>query len=181
MLEYEFLKEQFQSLGCEVRGVTAQHGPITKWLEDRKCILNYVTMNSDPEFKIVDEYIAKGVELIKTTEEREQLVGHFYPNEKDRIGKGHNMVQPGLVVEDLTTNTIIYKWTWRDIKHRESMDGKVSTWKGEKNSKIVFYRPPTEDILAAIKRNDFGHVGLATYPTKWARDTFPYVTEKAKM
>ena len=56
-------------------------------------------MNSDPEFKIVDEYIAKGVELIKTTEEREQLVGHFYPNEKDRSGKGHNMVQPGLVVD----------------------------------------------------------------------------------
>lgn len=164
MQEFEALASEFQALGVRVRAITAQHGDIPNMLKDRKCVLSYVSLVSDPNFAICQDYVDKGLPLILAKMDAPMLMKIGTSD-----GRLHNMVQPGVVVEDAKGNWI-YTWTWHDL------DGK-NKWNGTVHGPQVYQRPTTEAILEGIKTGSFSKVDTSRYPDKWPRKDFQFPAE----
>ena len=126
MQEFEALRSQLSALGVKVRSVTAQHGDIPAMLSRRGCELDFVEVISDPSFSICKDYQAKGQKLILTTEARPQLLQGLVERDgfKSADHAKHNMVQPGLCVEDAAGN-LVYAWSWHDEAEFWTSDGKL--------------------------------------------------------
>jgi hypothetical protein len=140
-------------------------------LKRRGCNLDFVELVSDPNFSICKDYIAKGLDLILDTEKRPQLLASMvkkdgFATESDAA---HNMVQPALTVEDAAGN-LVSKWNWHDLTGEQK-------WGGDTNSPTVFLRQTADSVLDAVKKGSFDRLIVATYPSKWPREAFPFINQ----
>lgn len=51
------MASQLAAAGARVRAVTAQHGDINGWLQQRGCHLDFVEVVSDPDYTLCKEYV----------------------------------------------------------------------------------------------------------------------------
>jgi hypothetical protein len=178
MQEFEALRSPLSALGVQVRSVTAQHGDIKAMLSRRGCDLDFVEVISDPAFALCRDYQAKGQKLIFTTEDRPQLLEGLV--ERDGFSSPadakHNMVQPGVSVEDSAGN-LLYSWSWHDegsLGEFWTADGKQVDDARKHGAHIVTIRPTAESVLAAISSGSFSEIVTDVYPQEWPREAFPY-------